>query len=54
MSEKDIIQDLIFECNQITEKTLGLTDLLNMDETEDLANQYLLEIDINDILALGK
>ena len=54
MSEKDIIQDYIFECNLITEKTLGLTELLNMDETEDLANQSLLEIDINDILASGK
>ena len=49
MAEKDLIIDCLFECNQITKKTLGLTDLLNMDEIENLENQSLSEVDINDI-----
>ena len=53
MTKKDFIVNCLFECNQITEQTLGLTDLLNMDETENLENQYFSEIDINDILASG-
>ena len=54
MTEKYFIVDCLFECNKITEQTLGLTYLLNMDETENLENQSLSEIDINDILASGK
>ena len=53
MTQKDFIVNCLFECNQITEQTLRLTDLLNMDKTENLENQNLSEIDINDILASG-
>ena len=54
MTEKDFMKDCLFECNQITEKTLALKDLLNMDETDNMENQSLSENDINEILASGK
>ena len=54
MLQKTFLMDCIFECNQMTEETLVLTDILNMDETENLQNDSLTDVVINDILASGK
>ena len=43
-----------FDVKRMKEKNIGLTDILNSDDTEDFLNLSLTDSDMNDILESGQ
>ena len=52
--EHSIFKQCHFDVKRMKEKNIGLTDILNSDDTEDFLNLSLTDSDMNDILESGQ